>query len=761
MAVFSVSCVARTPNPILDSQSLLDNKTPSATSTNMPTYTATSIPSPTITPTPTVTPTQTNTPTPDLPIGLATPFPFEPQIIDKSNIQNIQKLAHFGGSILRDVLFSEDGEVFAAVFKTGIEVFKRGSSSPHSRIDTGISTDNYYCDYALSPDGFYFAVVTNTKIEVWDTRTSSLLKELIFTEERIRPTVEFSPNSSFLVVIGDNFYLIDISKGKILTQQENLYLFDFSPDNKYLAVSGGANTNDIKILSTDDGGEVFTLGGPRSPRELAFSPDGKTLSVGYAKSIWVWDYQKKEILHNLPGSNEYFRALKYSSDGSALIAEAHEHFRIWDLIDGKLLLTMSGQTDPVLSPEKSRLVTRNVIRYDEVEYFLWDLESKAQLAKISGERNTAGKPVAHFVEDQNKVNIFIDGYLALQLNSSDGTKQKELFTSSIYRINPPSKQIATFSRGDFDIRDLDTGEIITSIELPDKNGWVKFNEAYNDGLLSTWEEEINGTIYEYMFSVMGFTRSDPAISVKDSEVIIYDQYDDGRVNYDKINFMVPIGGLDPQFVIVQISGNQQFLAVKDKGNRLTVWDIEEEVKVNSLTAEGGILDFVFSSENDVIYYNYTIGRSINEVVKEWNFKEDYSRFITQHRTEYKDPNGGGQICHDRPIAISNNNKFLAVSGENCTIQILSPENLQKICNFFPPPVFRAKMEFSPNGEVLATGFSGGEVQFWDSSDCSLLMTIEDHQDLEANRVNVSFAFSPSGKFFGTAHETITLWGIEP
>jgi WD40 repeat protein len=69
------------------------------------------------------------------------------------------------------------------------------------------------------------------------------------------------------------------------------------------------------------------------------------------------------------------------------------------------------------------------------------------------------------------------------------------------------------------------------------------------------------------------------------------------------------------------------------------------------------------------------------------------------------------------------------------------------------------MDFSPDGQLLATGHAGNEVKVWDTSTGDLLRTSIGSVWLGYMQ---SIAFSPNGHFLaaGSDDGTILVWGLE-
>ena len=88
----------------------------------------------------------------------------------------------------------------------------------------------------------------------------------------------------------------------------------YSPDGKIIAASEG---NNVLLWDATTGQVIKTFNGPNAASAgLAFSPDGKTLAVGYAdNNIYFWNLTLGIGLPPLPGHTESVNSVAYSPDG--------------------------------------------------------------------------------------------------------------------------------------------------------------------------------------------------------------------------------------------------------------------------------------------------------------------------------------------------------------------------------------------------------------------------------------------------------------
>lgn len=153
----------------------------------------------------------------------------------------------------------------------------------------------------------------------------------------------------------------------------------FSPDGKTLATG---SYEVLKLWNLADNKEAAAWKTKGFVKSVAFSPDGKLIATGSYQSVSLWDVASGQP-RLLPGHRAYVTCVAFSPDGKHVAtASEDETAKVWNVADGKELLTLKGHAYPVnsiaFSPDGKLLATAagdetRVTRPGEVK--LWNAET--------------------------------------------------------------------------------------------------------------------------------------------------------------------------------------------------------------------------------------------------------------------------------------------------------------------------------------------------------------------------------------------------
>ncbi len=80
---------------------------------------------------------------------------------------------------------------------------------------------------------------------------------------------------------------------------------------------------------------------------IAFSPDGKTLAIGYDQSIRLVDIESNETIHTLQGNQEITGEIVFSPNGKFIASGDNKNVRVWRTKNGNRFKNFKGHNKPV------------------------------------------------------------------------------------------------------------------------------------------------------------------------------------------------------------------------------------------------------------------------------------------------------------------------------------------------------------------------------------------------------------------------------
>lgn len=780
---------------------------PTYTATPQPTNTPTIMPTPTETATPTITPTPTNTPMPELPVGLGTAVPQPLHILAPANAAKIVELARYGDGELLEVQLSQDESTLYAFYSSGLYTYDVETFAM-TRAVQALLTENYKNPYIISPDGAYLAVVVGEEIQVWNVIDGSLRFTLTMEEMPYGISdIKFSPNSESLTVIADlpypsgvNLWLWDMADGELRVHQQGDYIRQalFWPDSELLLICCAEFSADAQLWHTGDGTLVDTLVGPPYPDGIAImalSPDESMLATVYKNSVGIWDTDTGEIAQQLNRRNgwEQEGELTFLDNGNVLAMYTYnlESLRLWDVIEGTLIVDLPEQHNPVLSPDRTRLFTMSTTRDEygmptnKIHY--WNLETKQELLQFDAPNGTLDSWVA-FAADGDTIFIKEDLKPPQLLDAQDGsvlqTFDNEYGFDGYGFVIPDGDMIVTNSSGILTFRDARNGRSLYTIEGYD---YLLFSDGqkiatWNNDQIMLWDthdgqqlhaadrpqtgmnyirqekRDENGRIPTQYLGLLQNTAISYLTRVQSSdgklhighdqiksEIIIWDQENRTSEGWPTQLNAIPVSG---EISHLTLSPDKQMIAGIQDMQHIALWQIDG-TPIVVLHPQQYINDFQFSPDSLRLYA--TIQTNSAESLQVW----DLPSGNVLHTERYSD-------CFGQPFALSSTGDLVAYSNAQCQINITQVSDWQVLQTIDPGIGRRGYMVFSPDGTLLATGFQGGEIKLWDTATGELVHTILDHDSPITDEPTVQFAFSDDGQLLGSsANGILRLWGVWP
>jgi WD40 repeat protein len=299
------------------------------------------------------------------------------------------------------VAFSPDGQFVAAVTDRDqkLRLWSTATGKQVRRIKVRLPPEGSVRSLTFSPDGKRLALsASDGELCVFECASGKEVCQLRGLASA-RITRPFLDNGKVLVAVSDDDTIRwwDVATGKVMhrtpVQRDWVTCLASSPDGRILASSGGrsrmirlweadtgqridpgrghegwimriALSSDGKTLATVSRDETIRLWECATGREIRrfgitpldgfdrmmFAPDG-TMRVleGDTKGLWLWDPQRKVVLHRFQGLNERDRPTVLSPNGRMLATATKDGVIIlWDLATGRELRRLPKHKDPDL-----------------------------------------------------------------------------------------------------------------------------------------------------------------------------------------------------------------------------------------------------------------------------------------------------------------------------------------------------------------------------------------------------------------------------
>jgi WD40 repeat protein/serine/threonine protein kinase len=301
------------------------------------------------------------------------------------------------------VTFSPDGARLAsASADQTIKIWNPTSGEPLTSLKGHTSR---VAGVAFSPDGWYLASASHDgTVRIWDA-TETEGTAIVRRERDLPKSVAFSPEGNRLASAGHDprIAIWDAASGRetlILSGHRRQVLgVVFSPDGTRLASASEDRT--VRVWDAVHGRELLRLPGPTAGflnpgSRVAFSPDGERLAGASADTtVKLWDAGNGHELLTLHGHMGAVTSVAFgplprgSASGihaSGLLASAgvDRSIKVWDAVNGRLILTLLGHDDVVncvtFSPDGSRLASAS----RDMTVRVWDLESGQEKMTLTG-----------------------------------------------------------------------------------------------------------------------------------------------------------------------------------------------------------------------------------------------------------------------------------------------------------------------------------------------------------------------------------------
>jgi len=364
--------------------------------------------------------------------------------------------------------FSKDGKTLAIVSSDG--TLRLWNSQTGEKIKT-ITSETKLNIVAYSPDGKTFACDDDEDgtMLLFDANTAELLYSLEMPAHRQSVNdFRYSPNGRTLAVSnGFEIYFWNVDSSElqktITGYAEVVGTVVYSSDQKTLV-----SLDDIvRIWDLETKKLLKTLSLEKSIREVANSPDGKTLACGtYDKTIVLWNISEWEKRAVLEGHTKGISSLVFSPDGQTLASGSWDDtIRLWNADTGEHLKTFNAQASGIdivlFSPDGQTLIGVG----DDATVRFWDVAT-GELVKT----------IKTNADDVYSIDLCSDGTALVTADDTGKINFWDITTAKLKAIpdikeegsyvvfSPDGNTLASAAAGNISLWDVATGKLLKTLK---------------------------------------------------------------------------------------------------------------------------------------------------------------------------------------------------------------------------------------------------------------------------------------------------------
>jgi serine/threonine protein kinase/WD40 repeat protein len=233
-------------------------------------------------------------------------------------VDQLKGIYQLGGREIREVRYSPDGAMVAALWRRGVQLYDANSLLPLRYF----ASTYELISLAFSPDGSLIAAGTTDKyVELWQVENGARLEPLEFPFGGIHALTFIQRQGNLLLAGGmkeGGVKVWDLQTREIvnnISNSPNISALVVSSNARWLAALSGVNL----MLWNFDTRQYLSLTGTAQRTSLAYSSDGKWLASGDANGVInIYNSETLQPKTSIQNSSASIRLLAFSPDAQFL-----------------------------------------------------------------------------------------------------------------------------------------------------------------------------------------------------------------------------------------------------------------------------------------------------------------------------------------------------------------------------------------------------------------------------------------------------------